>query len=297
MLSLLIPTYNYDVVSLVKSLYKQLKKQEISFEIICFDNGSKSKANLKNEQINDLDYCVFVSLKKNGGRSKIRNLLAEKAAYDWLLFLDADVLPVSEKFIKNYLDSIRKENQNVVYGGLKYVDNTPPDDEMLRWVYGKDREEIPLKKRVLSPDKHFASANFLIKKSLFQQIKFDESLVEYGHEDTLLALNLKKKKIPIHQIDNPVYHLGLDKSKLFIVKTKKSIENLMYLQNQQKIGIKDNRLLKRLDHLKKMKLNYLFSFLFKKLSRKMERNLYSKRPSIFIYDLYKLGYICLVSKE
>lgn len=297
MVSLLIPTYNYDVVSLVKSLYKQLKKQEISFEIICFDNGSKSKVNLKNEQINDLDYCVFVSLKKNGGRSKIRNLLADKAAYDWLLFLDADVLPVSEKFIKIYLDSIRKENQNVVYGGLKYVDNTPPDDEMLRWVYGKDREEIPLKERVLSPDMHFASANFLIEKSLFQQIKFDESLVEYGHEDTLLALNLKKKKIPIHQIDNPVYHLGLDKSKLFIVKTKKSIENLMYLQNQQKIGIKDNRLLKRLDHLKKMKLNYLFSFLFKKLSRKMEHNLCSKRPSIFIYDLYKLGYICLVSKE
>lgn len=297
MLSLLIPTYNYVAVTLVKSLYEQLKGQNISFEIICFDNGSKSMVNLKNEKINNIEFCVFVSLRKNGGRSKIRNLLADKAKYSWLLFLDADVLPVSEKFIKNYLDTLRIENQNVIYGGIKYDSNIPPDDEKLRWVYGKAREEISLKERQLNPDGYFSSANFLIKKSLFQQIKFDESLIEYGHEDTLLAINLIKKKISINQIDNPVYHLGLDKSKQFVVKTKKSIENLIYLRNQQKISSMDNKLLERFESLKKMKLNHLFSFLFKKFSKTMEYNLYSKLPSIFVYDLYKLGYICFVSKE
>lgn len=297
MLSVLIPTYNYNVVTLVKSLYDQLKQQNISFEIICFDNGSKSELNLKNEQINSLDFCVFIPLKNNGGRSKIRNLLAEKAKYKWLLFLDADVLPVSKNFIKNYLDSTKINNQNVIFGGLKYDNNKPSDDKMLRWVYGKDREEIPLKIRKLNSSIHFTSANFLIKKSVFQEIKFDESLVEYGHEDTLLAIDLKKKNTPIIQIDNPVYHLGLDENEQFIEKTKKSIENLLFLNNHKRIGVKENKLLKKVNEIKSVRMIHFFSTFFKLFSKKMETNLNSKTPSLFIYDLYKLGYICTISKK
>lgn len=297
MLSVLIPTYNYNVVTLVKSLYEQLKQQNISFEIICFDNGSKSELNLKNEQINSLDFCAFIPLKNNGGRSKIRNLLAEKAKYKWLLFLDADVLPVSKNFIKNYLDSTKINNQNVVFGGLKYHDNKPSDNKMLRWVYGKGREEISLKIRKLNPSVHFTSANFLIKKNIFQEIKFDESLVEYGHEDTLLAIDLKKKNIPIIQIDNLVYHLGLDQNEQFIAKTKKAIENLLYLNNQKRIEGKENKLLKKFNEIKSVRMTQFFSVLFKFFSKKMETNLNSNAPSLFIYDLYKLGYICMISKK
>ena len=42
MLSVLIPTYNYNAVSLVKELHKQLLDSNIVFEIICIDDGSKS---------------------------------------------------------------------------------------------------------------------------------------------------------------------------------------------------------------------------------------------------------------
>lgn len=297
MLSILIPTYNYDIVTLVKSLYEQLKQQDIFFEIICFDNGSKSELNLKNEEINPLDFCIFIPLKNNGGRSRIRNLLAKKAKYKWLLFLDADVLPVSKNFIKNYLDSTKIKNQNVVFGGLKYDDNKPSDNKMLRWVYGKKREEISLKIRKLNPSVHFTSANFLIKKNIFQKIKFDESLIEYGHEDTLLAIDLKKENIPIIQIDNPVYHLGLDENEQFIVKTKKAIANLVFLNNQKRIGVKENKLLKKFNEIKSIRMNQFFSTLFKFFSKKMETNLNSKTPSLFIYDLYKLGYICSISKK
>ena len=49
------------------------------------------------------------------------NLLAERSKYEWLLFLDSDVLPSSDRFIANYLEATY--NNQVVYGGLKYDDN------------------------------------------------------------------------------------------------------------------------------------------------------------------------------
>lgn len=40
MLSILIPTYNYNVVPLVLELQKQCLEYKIHFEIIVFDDGS-----------------------------------------------------------------------------------------------------------------------------------------------------------------------------------------------------------------------------------------------------------------
>jgi len=294
MLTILIPTYNYIALDLVKSLYKQLEELSIVYEIICFDNGSDSISNIENEKINNIQYCYFTALKKDGGRSRVKNLLAKKSIYRWLLFLDSDVLPVSKNFIRNYVDAIKTKNEKVFYGGLKYYDNRPIDDNMLRWVYGKEREEISIKKRRINPQKYFTAANFLIEKNIFEKIKFDESLMEYGHEDTLFALELKKMEIAISQIDNPVFHLGLDKNEVFIEKIKKSIGNLNYLHQQGKIKLENNKLLKLNNILKKSKLTSILSFLFDRYSKKMELNLKSKAPSLFIFDLYKIGYLCSI---
>ena len=294
MLSILIPTYNYNVVKLIKSLYKQLQNKEIKFEIICFDNGSNSEINLLNKEINDIPNCFFNCLDKDVGRSKIRNLLAEEAKYDWLLFLDSDVLPVSEQFMDNYIKSLEKNK--VVYGGLKYYDQRPSKEFMLRWVYGKKREEVGLKKRNSNPNKHFSSANFLIKKKVFNRVKFDEELVEYGHEDTLLAVELVNRNISIHQIDNPVYHLGLDNNSVFLQKTKKAVENLYLLQEQKKLDASNSKLLKRFSEFKRVKMDRRLAKLFINYSKIMERNLNSKNPSLKVYDFYKLSYLCSISK-
>ena len=291
MLSILIPTYNYEVISLVKSLHKQLNNQNNPYEILCFDNGSNSEVISINQEINKLDHCYYNPLEKNGGRSKIRNLLAQKAKYDWLLFLDADVLPVTENFIQTYFESISKKNQMVAFGGLQYQEK-PSSGRILRWVYGKSREEIPIEIRKKNPQEYFTSANFLIKKSIFQQYKFDESLIEYGYEDTLLAIELKKNNIQITQLDNPVYHLGIDKSEVFLAKTEESIKNILALYKQSKVGIHDFKILKIYDQIKKYKMLNIFNLGFKKASKSMEKNLLSDNPSLFIYDMYKLGYLC-----
>ena len=296
MLSILIPTYNYEIVSLVKILFKQLNEQNFTFEIICFENGSNKDLVAKNSEINNLDNCFYGTLKNNCGRSKTRNLLAHKAKYDWLLFLDADVLPVNDDFITIYFESIYKKDLKVAFGGLKYQEK-PSSDKMLRWVYGKSREEIPLNIRNKKPQDHFTSANFLIKKEVFEQFRFDESIVDYGYEDTLLAIELKRNNVKIIQIDNPVYHLGIDKSDVFLQKTKESIKNLHQLYLQNKIDTHDFKILKIFARIKRYKLLPFFKVMFIKQSKYLEENLLSKNPSLLIYDLYKLGYLCSLKTE
>ena len=297
MLSVLIPTYNYIALDLVKCIHKQLEEQNIVYEIICFDNGSNSEANTTNEEINNIQNCLFKTLEKDGGRSKVKNLLAKASKYAWLLFLDSDVLPVSKNFVKNYVEAANKGRAKVFYGGLKYHNDKPLKDKMLRWVYGKNREQISLKKRNFNPQNYFTAANFLIDRDIFERIRFDESLLEYGHEDTLFALELKKNKILINQIDNPVFHLGLDQNEFFLQKIKKSIENLNYLRQEGKISLEDNKLLKFNYIVKKMKMRVIFSLLFEKYSKNMEKNLFSEAPSLFIFDLYKIGYLCSINDE
>ncbi len=293
MLSILIPTYNYEVVSLVNSLFKQLNEQNYPYEVICFDNGSNLDIKNINQEINKLKGCRYKYLENNGGRSKIRNLLAQEAKYKWLLFLDADVLPVSDYFIKDYFEFILKDNLEVAFGGLKYK-GQPSSDRMLRWVYGKSREEIPLYIREKNPQEHFTSANFLIKKEIFEQIRFDETLVEYGYEDTLLAIELKKRNIVITQIDNPVYHLGIDKSDIFLSKTKESVKNLLNLYLQNKVDSQDFKILKIFEKIKKYRIVRVLKNGFHQFSKTMEKNLVSNEPSLLIYDFYKLGYLCSI---
>ena len=41
MMSILIPTYNYNAFPLVKAIYEQAQNIDIPFEIICRDDGSQ----------------------------------------------------------------------------------------------------------------------------------------------------------------------------------------------------------------------------------------------------------------
>jgi hypothetical protein len=113
----------------------------------------------------------------------------------------------------------------------------------------------------------------------------------------MLAIELNNINISIHQIDNPVYHLGLDENHIFIKKTKKAVENLLMLQDQKKVKPDYNKLLRSFSDVKKIKMKKIFTIFFKISSKKMEKNLVSKKPSLKIYDLYKLSYLCSISKN
>ena len=86
MLSILIPTFNYDITALVVEVHKQSKSCNIVFEILVFDDASRDLEIKNNASINTLENTSYTILKSNIGRSAIRNKLAKSAQYSWLLF-------------------------------------------------------------------------------------------------------------------------------------------------------------------------------------------------------------------
>ncbi|PZD78053.1 glycosyltransferase family 2 protein [Mesonia sp. K7] len=296
MISVLIPTYNYPIFPLVQKIHLLLEREKIEFEIICFDDGSPEISFIEaNKKINSLSNSSYHVLPENIGRSKIRNLLADTAKYDWLLFLDADVIPIKNNFIKNYLN-YTSAHYDIVYGGIRYepqIDNS----SNLRWHYGNAREALDAKKRNEKPYISFLTLNFLIKKSVFQKVRFNEEIPNLRHEDTLFSYQLKQAKVPIFHIENPVYHLGIESSKVFLRKSIESIEGALYLQNHKLIDPNYIKLLSIRQKLKKVKLESGISIIPQKIIRKIERNLLGNKPSLRLFDFYRLYHLIQLEKN
>jgi glycosyltransferase involved in cell wall biosynthesis len=292
MLSILIPTYNYDTYSLVSELHRQCLESKIDFEILCQDDASNSKLNEKNEIINSLENCSFFVNSNNLGRGKNINSLAEKAKHDYLLILDCDTFPTQNNFIKNYISTTNNIENLVVFGGIHYKKEKPENEKLLRWIYGNARESLSVAKRNTNPNENALTSNILIQKNVFLSNKFDKSITKYGYEDLVFLTDLKKKGILVKHIDNPTYHLGLETSQQFLEKTKIALGNLKLIAETTSLDNSESKILQTYVLLKRLYLGFLISFLFKITERKIERNLLSQNPSLLLFDLYKLGYFC-----
>jgi glycosyltransferase involved in cell wall biosynthesis len=288
MLSILIPTYNYDVHELVKVLNKQALDAKIEFEIIVLDDGSQ-KIQTENNKINEFQFCSYEVLKVNIGRSAIRNLLAKKAAFENLLFLDSDTIPIYPNFIFNYLLQITTA-EKIVSGGILYPELKSKESQSLRWKYGNSREALSAKAREESPYLRLLTLNFMIKKSVFEKVSFNETIPNLRHEDTLFSYNLKQQNILVEHFENPVYHNGLDDFEVAIKKENESLIALKYLIENQLIPYNYISLSKLFYALKKMQLLFLLKVFYKTTKPLLLKNLASKNPSLFIFDIYRLGY-------
>jgi glycosyltransferase involved in cell wall biosynthesis len=292
MLSILIPTYNYNVYPLVSELHKQCLECKIDFEILCQDDVS-NQIESENQKINSLENCNFSINNSNLGRGKNINFLAEKARFDWLLIMDCDTFPTENNYVQKYISKIN-EAKKVVFGGIEYQKEKPAADQLLRWFYGNARESLSVEKRNANPNRNALTSNILIQKKVFNSNKFDESITKYGYEDLVFLSDLKKKGILVKHIDNPTYHLGLETSRQFLDKTKTALENLKFITETTSLDSSESKILRTYILLKQLYLTSFISFLFKKTESKTERNLLSQNPSLIIFDLYKLGYYCSI---
>lgn len=285
MLSILIPIYNQDVRQLVVSLAEQCKKCGINYQILCFDDASKPRYRKRNRSVETIFGVSYLEFGKNMGRSRIRNKLGFNAMYDNMIFLDCDSQIVSKKYIKKFINAL--EDHSVIYGGTIYSKRKPRSrKKQLHWMYGMLRERLPMDKRQTQPYLSFRSNNFLIRRNVFLKHPFDESIEGYGHEDTLFAKRLEKENIPIHHIDNPVQHGGLEPTEEFLSKVRESLSNLVRLEHEgQPI---ETNLSQAYEKLGKWRLLPLLRLTWKISKRFINRCLFSARPSIYCLDIYKL---------
>jgi len=297
MISFLIPCYNYDAFPLVEELYYQCTKEPIEFEILVLDDASPINENThSNEKINKLSNCFYSRNENNLGRSKNRNTLVSKAKHKWVLFLDCDTFPKSKMFIHDYLATINNSSE-AVYGGICYSEEKPKQEEMLRWIYGNAREAITVTKRNEKPYSTTLISNFLIKKEIVLSVSFDNEITKYGYEDLVLIQDLKDKNIVITHIDNPVYHLNLDTTTIFLEKTHQSIENLKMLYDEKRILPNQTSLLRLYVLLYKLRLRNFIVVVFSIFKKSILKNLYSSNPSLRVFLFYKLGYFCKLNDK
>jgi glycosyltransferase involved in cell wall biosynthesis len=294
MLSICIPVYNTNIVTLVQLLYRQCTESKIVFEIICLDDVSLPLYKEVNKSIQTHREIKYSELTQNVGRAVIRNLLAEQATYEYILYLDSDVSIPDKDFIKKYLPSI-KTLEPVVVGGIVYCEKIVNKNTRLHFTYGTKRESKPAISRNKNPYASLLTGNLLVQKKIVQEIQFFTALKDYGHEDTLFCLELKKYSLQILHINNPVIHEGLETNKIFIEKHLTAVKNLSFLIRQgfdmTGISLYDYYLI-----LKKYRLVSSFCFCFsllKPLSVKMLQSGWIVWLKLFdAVRLYELA-ICL----
>jgi glycosyltransferase involved in cell wall biosynthesis len=291
MLSILIPTYNYNVVPLVLELHKQCLECEIDFEILCQDDNSIDFVQ-ENQIINNWSNCQYFIEPKNSGRTFTRNKLAHKAHFEWLLFLDADVIPVNSNFIRSYIDFIKPKHQ-IILGGYRYENIKPNNETILRYKYGKEREEKTDSERNLNPYQYVFSGNLLIKKKIFLDTNYTNKNSFYGM-DVFFAYQLFINKIDVFHLENPIYHLGLDTNEIFLEKSLKAVESRkQFLMNCDQIE-KISPLIKQYKTIKKYGLLPLIIVFFRFFRPILKKLILNKNPSLLCFDLYRLGYLCSI---
>ena len=121
MLSILIPTFEYDCSNLVTALHQQCEtmamSERLDYEIIVADDGSHHPVwKTVQQTMQSLSHCTFARQEQNVGRSRIRNLLVQIAKGDLLLFMDQDGIVVNDDFVQKFVDA--GKTHDVVCGNM-----------------------------------------------------------------------------------------------------------------------------------------------------------------------------------
>ena len=294
MISVCIPIYNYDVTALVQELSRQAGLLTFPCEIVLIDDASSEHF----KQLNRVAILGTrsIELKQNVGRAKIRNLFLEYATYPHFLFLDCDSLVIQDDFLKKYAAEILQNEFDVICGGRVYNSLKPERTQLLSWKYGFYKESQPAEIRQSAPNRSFMTNNFLIKREILSQIKFDERIVNYGHEDTLFGFMLSKNNIRVHHINNAILNGDIETNKVFLAKTEQGIINLLqivqYLNGNQEF-LESITLLRFYKKIKSLRLISLIRLLFY-FSKPLLKSLFTAGiVNLTLFDFYKLGILCV----
>lgn len=285
----------------------------LGFEIIFADDGSAdATARQRNAIIAQLPYCQYIERPKNVGRSAIRNFLAHTAHYSHLIFLDGDVAIKRGNFVQTYL--AHRNDADVIIGTLHFsrmqvACDTAEDiightkrakeetkkttepvlyDDNLKYRYEQQfLAKHPVKKRMQQPYASFRTTNFMVRRDLLLAYPFDETFHEYGYEDTLFGKQLKEHGATLIHLDNAATIADYEDNATFVAKTEESLRTLAAHAHQLQ-GY--STLLHTANKLKCLHLQPLIAFVFKLFKDLLHKNLCSNSPSVFLFNVYKLGY-------
>ncbi len=229
-ISICVPAYKYDVSALMEAI--AVCASSGLAELIIYDDGSGDPdllERIEGHASYTLAAIRVVFAEKNRGRSAARNAAMRHARADWILLLDADMMPDDTRFIERYLDTIDAQWEPAVIVGGYSLKTTPHHKAhaLHRWQ-AEASECVNAEVRRSAPGRYVFSSNVLLHRLVLDAAPFDESFAGWGWEDTDWGLRAHNW-FPILHIDNTATHLGLDTDDALMRKYAKSGGNFVLL--------------------------------------------------------------------
>ena len=181
-------------------------------EFVLLDDGSADAALLERVAKAGEALGARVSIivwADNRGRAAARNRLLGEAQGEYVLFLDADMLPDAPDFLARWLDVIQRQRPFVACGGLSLAQAEPTPRAALHYHLFARSDCRSVRARERDPAQFTASANLLVRRDFLTDIPFDSGFKGWGWEDVDWALRASQHA-PILHVDNTATHAGLD---------------------------------------------------------------------------------------
>ena len=294
-LSILLPTYNCRCTKLVGLLQRQCmsiteKHDNFKFEIIVADDASTDTALVEeNKAICQLEHVRYIIMPKNVGRAKIRNILASEATCEWVLFMDGDLNLDNPQFIEKYLLT----DKELMVGGITIGGDEKQWGNNLRWRYEKHCEQQhSALMRQRNGETALRTTNFCIMRKLILSHPFDENFTHYGYEDVLLGKALAADGVTFTHIDNTVLLDDYESNDEYICKTEEAMRTLAEFRD---ILRGHSTLLATVEKIHNSKLStlscMLLEMVWKTSNNTIKHQLKSNKPSVLLFNIYRLLYL------
>ncbi len=221
-----VPVYCYDATPLISALAQLDDAAHIG--LCVYDDGSNDPALTEALRAALADYpgpTSLISAPENRGRSAARNALIDAAVAEWLLFLDADMLPDAPDFITRYEKAIATAaGPALIVGGFSLKQVSPDAATRLHAAQSASAECLPAAIRTKRPGAFVFTSNLLVHRDILSKFEFCPEFAGWGWEDVDWGLRVGRE-FPIIHIDNSATHLGLDTETVLLRKYGSSTGN------------------------------------------------------------------------
>lgn len=291
MLSILIPTYNFDCLPLIRELHEQceaLRAEDTAFdyEIVVADDCSTQRdvvGRLQEATLQMGERVKLLALTCNVGRAAVRNVLLREACGTWVVLIDGDARVVRNDFVKRYWEV--REEVEVALGGIVHPRVAERGRE-LRIAYERNFErELSVEWRQQHPYARFSVFNLMARREVIARFCFDTRCEEYGYEDFFLGVALEEAGVKVTHMVNPLLHTGIDTSEAFLKKAETAVRTLSRLPRDLrcKTGLEVHA-----SRLRRLRLDGVFVGAFSCVASAVRRQLLGSNPSVSLLQLYKL---------
>ena len=253
LISVVIPTFNREklVTRSIKSVLNQTLK---NIEVVVVDDGSTDNTENAIKKIKD-KRIKYYKLKKNSGACYARNFGISKSKGKYIAFQDSDDVfhkDKLEKQLKNLL--LNDSDLDFCRICLKFMNDflVPTDSQIKGFTEGGYISE-------LCRGNFISTQTILAKKSVFEDISFDNSLPRFQDYDLILRIMTKYKMsytnkvlVDLYKEDNTIGSSSSKLRKACLIMLKKKydlepvqedllIDNLAFWLKKDKIDSLDDR--------------------------------------------------------